>query len=111
MVINKNGVSRADYSFFFLELPGDLPDAMYLTGTEHGVYLRDLGHELFFIPLGKAAGHYQGLLFCFVLGQFKDGIDGFLFGITDKGAGVHQQYGGMRWSRDGETPAPTSSDT
>ena len=80
-------------------LPGhELREPLYFAGPVDRVDLRNLFLELIAIALGHAAGDDElaagGLLL--ELRHLEDGVDGFLLGAIDEGAGVHDEHVGLR---------------
>ena len=74
------------YSF-----PDGLPDPAVAAQTQHHVHLRDLRSQLGAVALRQTAGHGHAFQAALALGgaAFQNGIDGFLFGVLDKAAGIH----------------------
>ena len=80
-------------------LPGhEAREAFDLSSSVDRVDLRNLLLQLIAIALGHAAGDDQlaagNLLF--ELGHLQNGVDRFLLGAIDKGAGVHDLHVGLR---------------
>ena len=75
-----------------------------LIDAEQQVDLRNLLQQVLFVTLGQTAGHDQqpAASGVFVLRHFKNRVDRFLLGGTDKSAGVDQQN--IRFSGIGRKP-------
>ena len=58
--------------------------------TIETIHFRDFFPQLFAIAFGKTAHHVDAIegSFIFLLHQFENGVDTFLFGVTNESAGV-----------------------
>ena len=76
-----------------------LQDGFELAGAYYGVDFRDVGADFIAVALNEAAGDDEALgaaaVGDLVLNHLEDGVDGFLLGGVDEGAGVDDEDVGV----------------
>ncbi len=71
-------------------------DALEFAGADDGVDLRNILLDFVAITLDQASGNdeFPGFAVGLEAGHLEDGVDGFLFGGVDEGAGIHDEHVG-----------------
>ena len=87
-------IPKGRYSLSVQRLLDRLCNLGVAADAQHNVCLRDFTDQLVAVTLCQTAGHHQhlDLSLIFQLRKFKDGFDGFSFGVLDKTTGIDDDH-------------------